>query len=126
MYDDCAYNHTPLITYTWGWDLSDSLQGAGDVGGLLMSCERRVPTKGAIVNVMAHRVAQTSKTASIQAAKADSDRVRMDAERNGEDMTEEKPPIEDPTKSERRFRNALEDYKGREVSEVQDLLDKED
>ena len=40
VYDDSAYNHTPLITYTWGWDLSDSLQGAGGVGGLLMSCER--------------------------------------------------------------------------------------
>ena len=37
---DTGATKTPLITYTWGWDLSDSMQGAGGVGGLLMSCER--------------------------------------------------------------------------------------
>ncbi len=39
VYDANTGNKKPLITYTWGLDLSNTLQGAGGVGGLLMSCQ---------------------------------------------------------------------------------------
>ncbi len=40
VYDDDGANDEPLITYTWGLDLSETVHGAGGVGGLLMSYER--------------------------------------------------------------------------------------
>lgn len=40
IYDTGTTDKRPLITYSWGLDLSDTRQGAGGVGGLLMSCER--------------------------------------------------------------------------------------